>query len=283
MFFIEKEISLRSLSESKGSKFHVGVNIFLIVVLLCSLAVFNIINTSIAHAAPTDLVCPSVSSGVTCKQFQDEAGVSIWCYSYNSSSLYNTYMQMCVRSLVFSGTGDGRRYALFNIQQINSPDTNNGVRDYFGGSADTTSSGNYSTMEARLWSLARSNCSTACDQENYDGLEPSSNCDPNGGSLSIGLTGKLGSGSFGWTETDPLFYGCTMIPSSDLYSQYYDYTLMQSDQQYTKLKSDFTFAQWAPNGFNNNWIEIGLSGRGHFMNPFNNWLSSGNLYDNYKY
>ena len=138
-------------------------------------------------------------------------------------------------------------------------------------------------METRLWSIARPNCSTACDQENFDGLEPSNHCDPNGGSLTISLTGPLGNGTFGWTETDPLYYGCTMIPSSDIYSQYYDYTLMQSDQEYTKLKSDFTFSQWAPNGFNNGWIEIGLSGKGHFMNPGNNWLSSGNLYDDYKY
>ena len=261
------------------------------VAFICVLVVFSFFHTFNAYAAQNDLTCQQVNSGVDCKQFQDEAGVSIWCNSYsNSSLLHNTYMQMCVRSLVFSGTGDGKRYALFNIQEVSNPDALNRVNDSWNVSADSSGSGTNSTMEARLWSLGRSNCNNACDQENYDGLEPSNNCSPTGGTISIGLSSDLGHGGFSWTETDPLYYGCTYVPPSDIYSQYYDYTMEDVHQVWTKLKSDFTFAQWAPNGFNNSWIEIGLSAKAQFgyvsaSNGYGyyTWLNSGNLYDNYKY
>ena len=83
------------------------------------------------------LVCPPVSDGVTCKQFNDAAGYSIWCNPYsNSSLLHNAYMQVCVRSLVFSGTGDGKRYALFNIQEVSNPDSPNRVNNSWGYSAE---------------------------------------------------------------------------------------------------------------------------------------------------
>lgn len=263
-------------------------SVIFLVTLLGSLALLGIYQAPLAYAAPRDLTCQQVDQGVTCSQFLDASGYSIWCDSYNNSSvLHNSYTQICVRSLVFAGTGDGERYAAFNIQQVNNPDTANTVQDYWDSSADSSQSGSYSTMETRLWSLERNTSCTGhtnCDQENYEGLEPTNNCDPNGGSTSIGLSGSLGQGGFSWSETDPLFYGCTLVAPSDLYSQYYDYTLMQSSFNATKLKEDFTFGQWSQNGYNNRWFGIGLSAKGHFNHNYTySWISSGNIDDYYHY
>ena len=266
---------------------------FLLVIPLLGVLAVGILQQPLtASASPLvaqDLTCNVYSGPGTCGQMPDWGGDSFWCNNFSASSTHNGYMQRCLRSLKISGTGDNLRYVLFGQQIVQNPDPNNAVYNFVQTSADTSQSGNNSTMETRLWSTARASCSggSLCDQENYSGLEPGNTCDANGGSLTIGANVGVGDLGVNYTDNNPLFYGCVTVPASDIYSQYYDYTLMQYSWDATKLTETFVFSQIMPNGWNGASVHIGLSAKVlYFLNgglggEFT--VGSGNWTDNYNY
>lgn len=247
-----------------------------------------------AMARPLDLGCSDVNHEGSCSQYHDTGGDSFWCNTIYATALGSGYNQRCLRSLEITGTNDGYFYALFGIQTYLNPDPNDWVYIWSDSSEDSSEGCANCTIHTRLWSNnARGTCpgGSICNQQNYVGLEQGDNCDQNGDSETIGATVNVGDASINWSQTNPLYYGCTYATAvPDIYSRYYDYTLMDTDnnQDEGAVVQTTTFSQIAPGGLHS--IQIGLLEKGIF-DCFNSncpgsgveVTTTGNWFDSYTF
>lgn len=215
----------------------------------------------------------------------------IWCNTWFTQTTQNGYFQRCLHSKQLVLSAKSRKYTIFDMYTTTSPDINNGVYVDWWGSRDSSVDGSATTVHTRLWSTNRTSGCTfnSCDQENYTPLEPGPQCSPTGGSSTVGVSATVEGVGVNISESDPLFYGCLDVPGSDVYSQYYNYTLLDSSVNGNKITQDFTFSQWAPYGYAGKTIKIGLFAKGlfwvHSSCTFGCDFSvdSSNWFDNYVY
>lgn len=244
--------------------------------------------------ALADLGCSSIVDGSQkCNGWPDSGGDVYWGQAFSASSIHNAYMYRTLRSWGLTGTGDNMKYGVYGMEVEVQPDLNNMVSIWWYNQADQSANGDNATINTKLWDTqTRYSCgSTICDQRNFNGLElQGEHCDPNGQSQSLSFTGNAGVLSVSLSLSQPLYHGCYEVPASDLYSQYYDYTLMQSNLGSTKVVQTFTFSQvkpydWLGSKSNiNHHFNVGLSAKAIFITGFSKFtVSSGNWYDDWNY
>lgn len=264
----------------------------IMIALIVSIAAVVGFQSPIALA---DLGCSSIVGGSQkCNGWPDSGGDVYWGNVFSASSLDNAYMYRTLRSFGLTGTGDNMKYGVYGMDVELQPDLTNGNYIWWNNQADLTPNGDNATINTKLWDTqTRYSCgSSICDQRNFNGLElQGEHCDPNGQSQSLSFTGNAGILSVSLSFSQPLYHGCYEVPASDLYSQYYDYTLMQSNLSSTKVDQTFTFSQVKPYDWlgttsnTNHKFKVGLSVKAIFLvSGFAKFtVSSGNWYDDWNY
>lgn len=227
---------------------------------------FSALNSAAAHA---DVFSCNFSGTATCSAKADTQGRFV----ITSTAFYsrgNVWLQEIMRSFMFVGTGDNERYMLYQMTVTLNPDPNARLGIYFSAFADTSSSGNSSTFQPRLWSTGNRTCSAGqnpCYQENFTPLEQQNECDSNGGSQTFSAGYGTKGGTIGWSDTIPTYSSCLRVPSSDVWSQYYDYTIEDSGLIWTKVSKDFLFSQWEQNNCCSRQMHIGFSAHSNLFDP----------------
>jgi hypothetical protein len=243
------------------------LTIFTVIALVAVLSLFS--NPHLAYA--DDGTFCQLGTGGPCKEvFAVGSGNQPLTQIVKGPGI--SYIQSVLRAYVFTGTEgqESDTYMLFRMTVTLNPDFNNLLGQWLipstFGNPDSSPDGNRGTMQARLWSInTRGNCATGttCVQRDYPGLELNNYCNPNGGSQSFGVQGiATGQGSnVSWGISSPTYIWCTLSPSSDIYSHYYDFTLQDGTQANTQITEDFVFAQWQQSS--NHVFKIGYSVTSH--------------------
>lgn len=212
--------------------------------MVVSLATF----APVAHADTTLGFCQT-GGGATCKEVfpAGSQGQPITNIMYGPG---NTSLEYTLRAYLYSGTGDNLNYMLFRMTVTLTPDPSARRINWITAGPDYSVGSDYSTLYARLWSVnTRADCLSGqiCQQMNDPGLEKQNFCEANGGSQSLSIGQDVGKGvTIGWSLSAPTYNWCYYSPSTDQWSQYYDYTLQDPSQAQVRISQDFIFAQWEP-------------------------------------
>ena len=261
----------------------------LLAIIVCSICMFSASSMTTAHAD-----FGQCTPNYNCTDFTDWGGGStgvVWCNTWYTTTTHNGWMQRCLHSKQLVLPTKDHKYAVFDMYVTSDPDSTNGVYVDWWPSRDSSVNGDQTTQETRLWRINRtSGCqASSCDQENFSPLEPGPQCTPNGGSVNIGVSATVEGVGFSVGESDPLYDGCLDVPGTDVYSQYYNWTMLNNSIYADRITTDYTFGQWAPYGYASNTIKIGLSAKAMFyIDNSGCWacdftIGSGNWSDNYTY
>lgn len=243
--------------------------ILLVTALLFSVGLSLVVGSFNAPPAHADVFSCNYTGTATCSTKADTQGR----YVITQTAFYsrgNVWLQVISRSFMFTGTGDNERYMLYQMTVTLNPDQNARLGILTSITADTSSSGNNSTFQSRLWSNNDRSCNSSnqpCYQENFIPLEIKNECDATGGSQTFSAGYGTKGGTIGWSDTIPTYSSCLRVPSSDVWSQYYDYTVTDSTLIWTKTSKDFLFSQWEYNNCCNRQVKIGLSAHSELFDP----------------
>ena len=227
-------------------------------VCLLTVCLFSLYHSPAAHA-DTGGGC-TASGGATCQEIFAVGNNTPLDNIYNGPD--SSFLETIVRGYLYSNTGDNERYMIYVISVTLDPGPNGLLSNLVTKGPDTSQNGAASTIQVRLWSTNnRSGCTnTPCTQMNYSSLEQPNFCQPNGGSASWSLQDTLSHGiQIGWSVSVPTYNWCTYIPSTDVWSQYNNYTLQDKTQSQARITQQFVFAQWEENGCCGRLFEIGFS------------------------
>lgn len=238
-----------------------ALTIFTVIALVAVLSLF-------ANPRPTYADGPfcQLGTGGPCKEvFAVGSGNQPLSIIVNGPGI--SYIQSVLRAYVFTGTEgqEADSYMLFHMTVTLNPDFDDGITQWRRTNLvdDSTPEGDDTTMQARLWSVnTRGNCATGttCVQRDYPGLELNNYCNPDGGSQSFGASSPItGGSSVSWGISSPTYNWCTLSPSSDIYSHYYNFILEPQDfnEDHVQITEDFVFAQWQQSS--NHVFKIGYS------------------------
>ena len=200
---------------------------------------------------------------VTCKQYKDQSGQVVEAPYISGPG--KSFAQAILRSFMFTGTGDNKRYMMWVVSTILNPDTTQGLWDFTSLSADQSVTGDNSTIHSRLWSTNDRSCGFVPNcQGDFNPLDEQNNCQSGQAQLSSSVT--VTAGVIGWTINFDPFSSCTYAPQSDIWSQYYDYTLMAGSANATKLDDTLVFSQWENNNCCGRKVAIDFAFKGQLWN-----------------
>lgn len=265
--------------------------------VLIAITILGIGALSVRGAPPVHADFGQCNPNYSCVDFPVWGGGPngvVWCNTRFTQTTKNGWMQRCLHSKQLVLPTKDQKYAIFDMYVTSAPDVPDQVYSDWWDQRDTSVNGDRTTQETRLWSNNRtSGCQyTSCDQENFSPLEPGPQCNQSGSGRTISVSATIQNINVSFSESDPLYDACLDIPGSDVYSQYYNWTMMNQGADGDKFTTDFSFAQWAPYGYGGNTIKIGLSAKAVYwvvanapgcINGCDFSVYSGDWTDNYSY